>query len=188
MNMQNYYEILGIGENADSQEIKKAFREKAKQLHPDIAGKDAEDEMRTLIAAYETLLDGRRRYEYDRMLFRLIKTYTFDYRQFLRDEPDNPKLQARLIFFELLHDRGDDAIKVWRSQGALSYTMRKYMDREDWMDCTFILAEELERNHFYREAYALLCEIVEAEREKPYFKHFAVDVYAFIKKLTHKIK
>jgi curved DNA-binding protein CbpA len=186
--MQNYYELLGIGENADSPEIKKAFREKAKQLHPDIAGSGAEDKMRTLIAAYETLLDDRRRYEYDRMLSRLVKTYTFDYRQFLRDAADDPKLQARLIFFELLHDRGEDAINVWRAQGALSYTMRKYMDREDWMDCTFILAEELEKNRFYREAYALLCEIAEAEREKPYFKHFAVDVHAFIKSLTQKIK
>jgi curved DNA-binding protein CbpA len=186
--MQNYYEMLGIGENAGGPEIKKAFREKAKQLHPDIAGTDAEEKMRALIAAYETLLDDRRRYAYDRMLSRLIKTYTFDYRQFLRDEPDDPKLQARLIFFELLHDRGEDAVKVWRAQGALSYAMRKYMDREDWMDCTFLLAEELDRSHCYREAYALLCEIAEAEQEKPYFKHFAVDLRTFIKNLTQKIR
>jgi curved DNA-binding protein CbpA len=186
--MQNYYEVLGIGKNADSSEIKKAFRDKAKQLHPDIAGEGAVEKMRALIAAYETLLDGDRRYAYDRMLSRLLKTYTFDYRKFLQEEPDDPKLQARLIFFELLHDRGEDAVKVWRAQGALSYTMRKYMDREDWMDCTFLLAEELERGHFYREAYMLLCEIEEAEREKPYFRHFAVDVRALIRHLTRKIK
>jgi curved DNA-binding protein CbpA len=186
--MQNYYEILGVGENAVGAEIKQAFREKAKQLHPDIAGKDAEDKMRVLITAYETLLDDRRRYEYDRRLARFAKTYVFDYRQFLRDEPDDPKLQARLIFFELLHDRGEDAVKVWRAQGALSYAMRKYMEREDWMDCTFLLAEELDRSQSYREAHALLREIVEAEAEKPYFKHFAVDVRAFLKSLTRKIK
>ncbi|MDR0639971.1 MAG: DnaJ domain-containing protein [Spirochaetaceae bacterium] len=186
--MQNYYEMLGVGEDANGAEIKKAFREKAKQLHPDIAGKDAEDRMRVLITAYETLLDGHRRYEYDRRLARFVKTYVFDYRKFLQDEPDDPKLQARLIFFELLRDRGEDAIKVWRAQGALSYTMRKYMDREDWMDCTFLLAEELYRCQSYREAYALLREVVEAEEEKPYFKHFAVDVHAFLKSLTRKIK
>jgi curved DNA-binding protein CbpA len=186
--MQNYYDLLGIRKNADSGEIKKAFREKAKQLHPDIAGEGAVEKMRALIAAYETLLDGDRRYAYDRMLARLLNTYTFDYRKFLQEEPDDPKLQARLIFFDLLRDRGADAVKVWRAQGALSYPMRKHMDREDWMDCTFLLAEELERGRCYREAYALLCEIEEAEREKPYFKHFAVDVHAFVKHLTRKIK
>jgi curved DNA-binding protein CbpA len=186
--MQNYYELLGVGENAGKPEIKKAFRERAKQLHPDIAGQEAEDKMRVLIAAYETLLDDRRRYAYDRMLFRLIKTYTFDYRQFLQDASDDPKLQARLIFFELLHDRGADAVKVWRDQGALAYRMRKYMDREDWMDCAYLLAEELDRSHFYQEAHTLLCEIAEAERERPYFKHFAVDLRAFIRNLTRKLK
>jgi curved DNA-binding protein CbpA len=186
--MQNYYEMLGVGENAGSADIKKAFREKAKQLHPDIAGKDAEEKMRALIAAYETLLDGQRRSVYDRHLARFVKTYVFDYRKFLQDEPDDPKLQARLIFFELLRDRGEDAIKVWRAQGALSYAMRKYMDREDWMDCAFLLAEELDRHHFYREAHVLLSEVAEAEEERPYFKHFAVDVRAFLKNLTRKIK
>jgi curved DNA-binding protein CbpA len=186
--MQNYYELLGVGENAGSPEIKKAFRERAKQLHPDIAGKDTEEKMRGLIAAYETLLDSRRRYEYDRMLSRIVQTYTFDYRQFLQDAADDPKLQARLIFFELLHDRGEAAVKVWREQGALAYPMRKYMDREDWMDCMYLLAEELDRSRFYHEAHTLLCEIAKAEREKPYFKHFAVDVHAFIKNLTCKLK
>jgi curved DNA-binding protein CbpA len=192
--VQNYYEILGIGKNASDAEIKKAFRERAKRLHPDIVGNtaegagSAEEKMRILIAAYETLLDGQRRYAYDRMLSRLIKTYVFDYRKFLQEEPDDPKLQARLIFFELLHDRGEDAIKVWRTQGALSYAMRKYMDREDWMDCAFLLAEELDRRHFYREAYALLHEIMKEEQEKPYFKHFAIDVRSFLKNLTRKIK
>jgi hypothetical protein len=106
----------------------------------------------------------------------------------LQDAADDPKLQARLIFFELLHDRGEAAVKVWREQGALAYPMRKYMDREDWMDCTYLLAEELDRSHFYHEAHTLLCEIAKAEREKPYFKHFAVDVHALIKNLTRKIK
>jgi curved DNA-binding protein CbpA len=184
---QNHYELLGIREDATGADIKKAFRDKAKQLHPDIAGAGAEDAMRALIAAYETLLDERRRHTYDRMLTRFVKTCTFDYRQFLREEPDDPKMQARLIFFELMHNRGDDAITVWRAQGALSYPMRAYMEREDWMDCAFLLAEELGRRAFYPEACALLREVLEAENDRPYFKHFALDVRAFLKSLTKKM-
>ena len=35
MSKRDYYEVLGIGKGASPEEIKKAFRTKAKQLHPD---------------------------------------------------------------------------------------------------------------------------------------------------------
>ena len=35
MSKRDYYEVLGISKGASSEEIKKAFRTKAKQLHPD---------------------------------------------------------------------------------------------------------------------------------------------------------
>ena len=76
--MNNYYELLGLRSDASAAEIKKAFREKAKKLHPDIAGESAGAQMRKLLTAYETLSSERRRYEYDRAYSRFMANPGFD--------------------------------------------------------------------------------------------------------------
>jgi len=186
--MTSYYEFLEIGENASSREIKKAFREKAKRLHPDIAGDVAAADMRKLLSAYETLSDKNRRFEYDRVYRRFSEKYhgeqAFDYRSFLRERKDDPESQAKLIFFELFHLEEDEAISIWEAQGGLDFPMEKYLDREDWMDCTYILAEELVKRDFCFEAFALLVKLVREERRQPYFRHFMQDVETFLKELV----
>ena len=186
--MTSYYELLEVGENASSQEIKKAFREKAKLLHPDIAGDSQAGEMRKLLSAYEILSDKNRRFEYDRMHRRFAEKYrgaeAFDYRSFLRERKDDPESQAKLIFFELLHLEEDAAVAIWRERGGLDFQMEEYLDREDWMDCTYILAEELVKRDFCYEAFVLLVKLVREERRRPYFRHFMQDVETFLKELV----
>jgi len=105
--MTNYYEILELGQGASTQEIKKAFRERAKRLHPDVLGETAREsgaeKMRKLLAAYHILSDPDRRFEYDRAYNRLIGKYRgkqgFDYRSFLMERENDPSSQATLIFF-----------------------------------------------------------------------------------------
>lgn len=65
---RDYYEILGVGRDATSEEIKKAFRRIARETHPDANPNDpeAEERFRAAAEAYEVLSDPERRARYDR--------------------------------------------------------------------------------------------------------------------------
>ena len=59
----NYYDILGVKKDATQDEIKKAYRKKAVEHHPDKGGD--ESKFREAAEAYETLSDDSKRKEYD---------------------------------------------------------------------------------------------------------------------------
>jgi molecular chaperone DnaJ len=68
MAKRDYYELLGISKGATEQEIKKAYRKKAMELHPD-RNKDkpeAEAEFKEINEAYDVLKDGDKKAAYDR--------------------------------------------------------------------------------------------------------------------------
>jgi molecular chaperone DnaJ len=64
----DYYERLGVARDADANEIKKAFRRLARELHPDVNSHDpeAEEKFKAAAEAYEVLSDPERRATYDR--------------------------------------------------------------------------------------------------------------------------
>lgn len=63
-----YYSLLEISRDANPDEIKKAYRKKAMELHPDRHGGDKEKEkqFKKLNEAYETLSDSQKKAHYDR--------------------------------------------------------------------------------------------------------------------------
>ncbi len=67
MAKKDYYEVLGIGKNASTAEIKKAYRKKAIQYHPDKNpdDKEAEAKFKEAAEAYEVLSDDNKKSRYD---------------------------------------------------------------------------------------------------------------------------
>lgn len=65
---RDYYEVLGVARTATAEEIKKAYRKKAIEYHPDRNpdNKDAEEKFKEAAEAYEILSDASKRERYDR--------------------------------------------------------------------------------------------------------------------------
>jgi len=68
VNKRDYYEVLGVGRDADVQEIKSAYRKLALKYHPDRnpGDKEAEDRFKEAAEAYSVLSDSDKRSTYDR--------------------------------------------------------------------------------------------------------------------------
>lgn len=192
--MEDCYKILGVPSSASASEIKRAFRKKAKAIHPDIPGDgargaDRQERMRELIRAYEVLSDPGRRTEFD-ALYSVFKGFAagtgkddgFDYRLWLMQR-DDPESRAKLIFFDLFHDLEDEAVLEYRTRRGASggFVLSRFFGREDFMDCGFILAEELSFRGDYYESFQLLSEVITLELERPYFRHFFPEVISLVR-------
>ena len=64
---QDYYSVLGVARNASDEEIRRAFRRKAMEFHPDRnKNADAEEKFKEINEAYQVLSDSKKRTNYDR--------------------------------------------------------------------------------------------------------------------------
>ncbi|TAH27529.1 MAG: hypothetical protein EAZ07_01240 [Cytophagales bacterium] len=84
----SYYDILGITDSASLEDIKKAYKQKAKLLHPDVnKSKKASEEFLQLQEAFQVLIDPNKKHSYDNLVhnqseFRNVGQYVKGAKQF----------------------------------------------------------------------------------------------------------
>lgn len=177
----DHYKVLGVRREATTSEIKSAFRRRAKRLHPDAGGRDA-NEFNALVESYNALLKKReedffaRHQEYENTEYKC-----FNYHDYLMYERTDYESKAKLIVFDLLHHNEDEAVEVYTSMARdhADFRFSYWFCREDFMDLGYILCEELvARGEFY-DAVLILDEIITLERQERYFKVFFSEVLKF---------
>ncbi len=192
--MEDCYKILGVRPNATAAEIRRAYRIKAKQLHPDAShNSETTEEFRTLVKAYEILSDVRQRSLFDESFFTRHHSNvnrsvdSFDYRTWLLAREDEES-RSKLIFFDLMHHREDEAVAEFKrmSVNHAGFRLAKWFTREDFMDYGFILCEELVLRQEYYDAILLLDQIIRMEKTFEYFKLFFPEVMALARNVLKK--
>ncbi|HHT9118984.1 MAG TPA: DnaJ domain-containing protein [Candidatus Hypogeohydataceae bacterium YC41] len=155
----NYYAVLQVHEGAGAEEIKRSFRRLVKEYHPDRNGNEpwAADKVKLVIQAYKTLSDASNRKLYDRLL-NLRKSGAG-----VAGRPlNNLQTQARNVLLDLLDGKGAPALETYErlKKNNTNFHLLNYFTFKDYIDCTFLLAEEYERQRkhtsaleLYEEAY-----------------------------------
>ena len=184
--MTDFYKVLGVRQNATLAEIKRAYREKVKNLHPDLTGDiTRKDEFNEVVHAYRVLSDSRQRNIFDesysfRAKHSSHKTESFDYYKWLSERTDYES-RAKLIFYMLMRNKEDEAVAEFKRMqiNHPDFTLKDFFNREDFMDYGYILAEELVIRAEYYDAFLLLEQIIKMEYSYQYFYIFFPEVISF---------
>src|SRR5205823_7970719 len=105
----NYYAILGVPIDADSETLKRAYRQLARRYHPDLAGPGGAAQMKRINRAYDVLSDPEKRLNYDTILGGVI-----DFRKGGLARP-RPRPQR----FDLADDIEFSGLSIFSTKGPL---------------------------------------------------------------------
>jgi len=186
----DYYRVLEVHPSASAQEIRRSFRRLVLRAHPDKnpeRTKWAERRIRELIRAYEVISDGEKRRRFD-------QEYRVRRRPELSAPPDSqlfffrksdPGAYALRILYLLLHGRAKEAIPLLATMESTHGEgfLAAELDRDDYLDCLFLLGEYHLEKRQYLEAFRRMRTFYLHERNVPYPRHYLEAVITHLKDL-----
>jgi tetratricopeptide (TPR) repeat protein len=130
----------------------------------------AEEKMRSLIRAYETLVDDRQRVIYDRELHMQSRGLSFAERMKRKDHDD--RAQSKLVLHYLLQGEADRAVELHEKLRLerIAFSLEDHLDDRDYLDSLFLLGEAYEERRQWRTAARYYWEAY--QREKSVRKRF----------------
>ncbi len=105
----NFYAILGVPLDADSETLKRAYRQLARRFHPDLAGPEGAVQMKRINRAYDVLSDPEKRLNYDTILGGVI--------DFRKGGLSRPRSRPRK--FDSTDDSEFSGLSVFSTKGPL---------------------------------------------------------------------
>ena len=180
--MINCYKILGVRQDATAAEIKKAYRLKAKEFHPDTSHSADSEKFRQLVKAYEILSDSRQRSIFDASFFSQFDFRTkpkdsFDYHEWLSKRTDYES-RAKLIFFDLMHHREDEAVSEFKRMcvNHVDFSLKHWFSQVPSGLPRFV---EIPAKKSSDKCFILLEQIIRMEYSYSYFRLFFPEVLDF---------
>ncbi|HEY4385122.1 MAG TPA: DnaJ domain-containing protein [Ktedonobacteraceae bacterium] len=107
---ENYYATLGVTMDADTDTLKRAYRQLARRFHPDLAGPDGATQMKRINRAYAVLSDPEKRQSYDTVIGGIID---------LRGGAVRARMRPRPHDFDPHEDIEFSGLNIFSSKGPL---------------------------------------------------------------------
>jgi curved DNA-binding protein CbpA len=190
---KDYYEILRVGPKATSKEIRAAFKRLMLAEHPDKNPERrewSERRVRDLIEAFDVLANSQARAKFDVELGRM-RSGSASYRKkspeeslFFFRKADSESKALRILYY-LTHRKLSPALEVlseMQKRHGPTF-LRDYLDRQDYLDSLFLLAEGLASRRSYVEAARHLSELYAYERSSRFPRHYLGEVLRLLKDL-----
>ncbi len=179
----NYYEILDVDRNASSEEVKSAFRKLAKLYHPDNTPRNAKESemlLKRVMASYRVLGNKRERERYDVLLRNRPVAYK---EQDEKRKRRTDRMRAKAFLECLLNAQTNEALEMYERIREQGFNLEDHMSERDYLDCLFLLAEQLEEVERDKEAVDLYEELYRREKEPPRRRYFFDEIELRLQKL-----
>ncbi len=190
----DYYRVLAVGVDSTTKEIRASFKRLMLEAHPDKNPHRldwSERRVRELIEAFDVLGTDKARADFDLRRAAASAATTRRKANLKRaDEPfffrkTDPESRALLLLHHLTHKRPKAAVEVL-DQMELRYGpsfLRDHLDRADYLDCLFLLAEYQTSKRQYLRAAGHLKELYSHERFSRFPRHYLSEVVRLLKDL-----